>query len=87
MCDSMEKEIALELIEEIKAKLEQYSPDDRAYVQNICNRQHDTLWLLNDLFGENSNHYRIIDQSGKLVPNRMRQIILHELESIRKVLE
>lgn len=86
MRDPMEKEIALERIEEIKAKLERYSLDDRAYVQNICNRQHDALSLVEDLFGENSAHYRILNQSGGLEPNRLKNKILDELESIRKAL-
>lgn len=86
MRDPMEKEIALELIEEIKAKLEQYSLDDRAYVQNICNRQHDALSLVEDLYGENSAYYRILNQSGGLEPSRLKNKILDELESIRKAL-
>lgn len=86
MRDPMEKEIALELIEEIKAKLEQNSQDDRAYVINICNRHHDALSLVKDLFGDNSAHYRILYQSGKLEPNRMKNKIIDELESIRKAL-
>jgi uncharacterized protein (TIGR02391 family) len=82
----METEIALELIEGIKTKLERYSPDDRGYVQNMCNRHHDALSLVKDLFGLDSTHYKIIGQSVKLEPDKMRKILLNELDSIKKVL-
>lgn len=82
----MEKEIAIELIEETIAKLERYSAGDWLYRQNIINRRNDALSIAKDVFGEDSTHYKIIYDSSKLTPNRMGKVINDELNSMRKVL-
>lgn len=82
----MEKEIALELIEETKAKLERYSPDDSGYFQNIINRRSEALDIAKNILGEDSTHYKIIYESEKLEPDKMGKKLLDELNSMRKVL-
>jgi uncharacterized protein (TIGR02391 family) len=84
---TMEKEIALELIDEIKVKLESSSPDDRGYFQNILNYQKRASEIAIDMFGENCNHNKIISQSTKLSDSdNIKKIILNELNSMEKVL-
>lgn len=81
----MEKEIAIELIEETIAKLKRY-PLEGKYLQNIINCRHEALYIAKDMFGEDSSHYKLIYESNRLVPDRMGKIINEELNSMRKVL-
>lgn len=83
----MEKEIALQLIEEAITKLQQYSPTEKGSLQELVNCRFRATEIANYIFGEDNSHSKIINQANLLNdPNRIKYILINELESMFKIL-
>jgi predicted nucleotide-binding protein len=82
----MINEVNLKRIEEVRTQLLKVSSKDRFFIQNIYNCKADAAKLATDLFGNNTDYRKALDESMKLSPDNSRDIILKVLNSMNDAL-